>query len=254
MLHTLYTDTLLVMALLAVIVFIALYRVRAGYGLFVSRRWGPTLPNRLAWVLMEAPVLAAVAVPWIAAGCPTALPAALALALFTLHYAQRSFLFPLLIRGRGRMPWAIVAMGLTFNAVNGLLIGTSLFLLPPQGYAQGAAYLLRPAALLGLALFALGMAANLHSDHVIRHLRRPGDTRHYLPARGLYRLVTSANYLGELTEWTGFALLTATPAAWLFVAWTAANLVPRAAAIHQRYRQEFGDAVGRRKRIIPYIY
>ena len=59
---------------------------------------------------------------------------------------------------------------------------------------------------------------------------------------------------GELVEWTGFALLCSTPAAWLFVVWTAANLVPRAAAIHKRYREEFGDAVGTRKRIIPFIY
>ena len=100
-----------------------------------------------------------------------------------------------------------------------------------------------------------GMLINLHSDHVIRHLRKPGDTNHYLPEKGLYRYVTSANYFGELVEWTGFAILTASPAAWVFVWWTFANLVPRANAIYGRYRKEFGDeAVGKRKRIIPYIY
>ena len=50
-------------------------------------------------------------------------------------------------------------------------------------------------------------------------------------------------------------VLTASPAAWVFVWWTFANLVPRANAIYGRYRKEFGDeAVGKRKRIIPYIY
>ena len=98
------------------------------------------------------------------------------------------------------------------------------------------------------------MGINLHSDYVIRHLRLPGDTRHYLPQKGFYRYVTSANYFGEIVEWTGFALLCSTPAAWLFVVWTAANLVPRAAAIHNRYSEEFGDAVGKRKRIIPFLY
>ena len=108
---------------------------------------------------------------------------------------------------------------------------------------------------IGLALFVLGMGINLHSDYVIRHLRKPGDTKHYLPQKGFYRYVTSANYLGELIEWIGFALLTGSPAAWVFVWWTAANLVPRADAIYKRYREEFGDeAVGSRKRIIPYIY
>ena len=119
----------------------------------------------------------------------------------------------------------------------------------------GLDYLLQPHALIGLLLFFVGMGINLHSDHVIRHLRKPGDTRHYLPARGFYKYVTSANYFGELVEWTGFALLTASPAAWVFVWWTAANLVPRANAIYNRYVEEFGaEAVGRRKRIIPYIY
>ena len=61
------------------------------------------------------------------------------------------------------------------------------------------------------------MFVNLHSDYVIRHLRKPGDTKHYLPGKGLYRYVTSANYFGELVEWTGFAILTASPAAWVFV-------------------------------------
>ncbi len=121
--------------------------------------------------------------------------------------------------------------------------------------ADGWAYLLKPHALLGIILFFAGMFVNLHSDYVIRHLRRPGDTKHYLPGKGLYRYVTSANYFGELVEWTGFAILTASPAAWVFVWWTFANLVPRADAIHRRYREEFGDeAVGKRKRIIPFLY
>ncbi|MCD8292253.1 MAG: 3-oxo-5-alpha-steroid 4-dehydrogenase, partial [Prevotellaceae bacterium] len=151
---------------------------------------------------------------------------------------------------------AIVAMGVVFNVLNGMMQAGGLFYFPRMGlYDAGAACLLRPHALLGLLLFFIGMGVNLHSDYVIRHLRKPGDTAHYLPAKGLYRYVTSANYFGELVEWTGFAVLTLSPAAWVFVWWTFANLVPRADAIHRRYREEFGDeAVGRRKRVIPFIY
>ena len=152
------------------------------------------------------------------------------------------------------MPIAIMAMGIVFNVINGLLIGTSLFVFPPSQFNEGAVYLTHPTVIAGIIVFFCGMGINIHSDHVIRHLRQPGDTRHYLPQKGFYRYVTSANYFGELVEWTGFALFCSTPAAWLFVVWTAANLVPRAAAIHKRYRKEFGDAVGIRKRIIPFIY
>lgn len=204
--------------------------------------------------MMEAPVFIVMLYMWASNGASTALPSFLAFLLFELHYFQRSFIFPMLMKGKSRMPIAIMLMGITFNVINGLLIGTSLFVFPPSLFDEGMAYLTHPTSIAGIAIFFVGMAINLHSDHVIRHLRKPGDTRHYLPQKGFYRYVTSANYLGELVEWTGFALLCSTPAAWLFVLWTAANLVPRAAAIHRHYREEFGEAVGTRKRVIPFVY
>ena len=242
------------MAVIAVIVFIALYFVKAGYGIFRTKQWGISINNKAAWVMMEAPVFIVMLYMWARNGASTALPSFLAFLLFELHYFQRSFIFPMLMKGKSRMPIAIMLMGITFNVINGLLIGTSLFVFPPSLFNEGIAYLAHPTAILGIAIFFVGMAINLHSDHVIRHLRQPGDTRHYLPQKGFYRYVTSANYFGELVEWTGFALLCSTPAAWLFVVWTAANLIPRAAAIHRHYREEFGEAVGTRKRVIPFVY
>lgn len=249
-----YYMTMWAMALTAVIVFIALYFVKAGYGIFRTKHWGFSINNKVAWVLMEAPVFIVMLYMWTSNGASTALPAFLAFLLFELHYFQRSFVFPLMMKGNSRMPIAIMAMGIVFNVINGLLIGTSLFVFPPSQFNEGAVYLTHPTAIAGIIVFFCGMGINIHSDHVIRHLRQPGDTRHYLPQKGFYRYVTSANYFGELVEWTGFALFCSTPAAWLFVVWTAANLVPRAAAIHKRYREEFGDAVGNRKRVIPFIY
>ena len=249
-----YSMIMWAMAATAVIVFIALYFVKAGYGIFRTRQWGVSINNKVAWVLMEAPVFIVMLYMWVSNGATTTLPAFLAFLLFELHYFQRSFIFPLLMNGKSLMPISIIFMGITFNVINGLLIGTSLFLLSPSAYNEGAAYLTHPSAIAGIIIFFIGMGINLHSDYVIRHLRLPGDTRHYLPQKGFYRYVTSANYFGEIVEWTGFALLCSTPAAWLFVGWTAANLVPRAAAIHNRYSEEFGDAVGKRKRIIPFLY
>lgn len=249
-----YYMTMWAMVLTAVIVFIALYFVKAGYGIFRTKQWGFSINNKVAWVLMEAPVFIVMLYMWTSNGASTVLPAFLAFLLFELHYFQRSFVFPLMMKGNSRMPIAIMAMGIVFNVINGLLIGTSLFVFSPSQFNEGAVYLTHPTAIAGIIVFFCGMGINIHSDHVIRHLRQPGDTRHYLPQKGFYRYVTSANYFGELVEWTGFALFCSTPAAWLFVVWTAANLVPRAAAIHKRYREEFGDAVGNRKRVIPFVY
>ena len=249
-----YCMTMWAMAVIAVFVFIALYFVKAGYGIFRTKQWGISINNKAAWVMMEAPVFIVMLYMWASNGASTALPSFLAFLLFELHYFQRSFIFPMLMKGKSRMPIAIMLMGITFNVINGLLIGTSLFVFPPSLFNEGIAYLAHPTVILGIAIFFVGMAINLHSDHVIRHLRQPGDTRHYRPQKGFYRYVTSANYFGELVEWTGFALLCSTPAAWLFVVWTAANLIPRAAAIHRHYREEFGEAVGTRKRVIPFVY
>ena len=43
---------LAVMTGIAVIVFVALYFVKAGYGMFFDAKWGRPINNRIGWVLM----------------------------------------------------------------------------------------------------------------------------------------------------------------------------------------------------------
>ena len=255
MTHEIFTYLQWGMLAMAVVVFVSLYFVTAGYGQFRTRQWGWSINNKIAWTLMEAPVFFVMLIIWMNSTRQWALPQLVLFGLFQLHYFQRSFVFPWLMTGKSRMPVAIMLMGITFNVINGVMQGGGLYWFPNPDFAEGASYLLRWNAIAGIVLFLAGLGINWHSDHVIRNLRKPGDTKHYLPQRGMYRYVTSANYLGELMEWTGFALAAATPVAWLFPIWTAANLVPRAHAIHKKYRMEFGDeAVGQRKRVIPFIY
>ena len=161
-----------------------------------------------------------------------------------------------MLKGKSQMPVVIVLMGILFNVINVLLQGGGLYLFPNPDYEQGVAYLLRPNAMAGILLFFIGMAINLHSDHVVRHLRKPGDTKHYLPKDGFFRFVTSANYFGEFMEWVGFAVLTWSWAGAVFALWTFANLGPRAARIYERYKEEFGEELDTKKvkRMIPFIY
>ena len=243
------------MTAMAAVVFISLYFVTAGYGQFRTKQWGWSINNKLAWVLMEIPVFLVMLAIWFSSPLKWALPQLVLFCLFELHYFQRSLVFPFLMNGKSQMPVLIMLMGILFNVINGFLQGGGLYLFPNPDFQEGASYLLRWNAIAGILLFIVGMAVNLHSDHVIRHLRKPGDTKHYLPQKGMYRYVTSANYLGEIMEWTGFAIAAATPAAWVFPIWTAANLVPRAHAIYNRYKAEFGKkALAGKKRIIPFIY
>lgn len=248
-------DVLMVaMPLLAIVVFIALFFVKAGYGLFRTDKWGFSIDNKIAWVCMEAPVFFVMLFLWWRSSVRFEVVPLICFLLFELHYFQRSFVFPCLMKGKSRMPVAIMSMGIVFNLLNGFMQGEWLFYLAPDGM-YSAEWLLRPCFWIGVLVFLMGMIINWHSDHVIRSLRKPGDTKHYLPVKGMYKYVTSGNYFGEFLEWVGFAVLTASPAAWVFVLWTFANLAPRAHAIRNRYREEFGrEAVGNRKRMIPFIY
>ena len=153
------------------------------------------------------------------------------------------------------MPIAIMLMGLVFNTLNAYLIGGWLYGEAPAGmYLEN--WLWSPQFIIGLIVFLAGMGINLHSDHVIRNLRKPGDKRHYIPKGGMFRYVSSANYFGEFTEWVGFAIASWSWAGVVFALWTFANLAPRSASLYKRYEQEFGEEFTslKRKRIIPFIY
>ena len=244
---------LIAMALMGVVVFVALYFVEAGYGYLFNPKFGFPLSNKVGWILMEAPAFFVMAW-WAAKASPTQIVELALAALYLLHYFQRSFVFPLLMRGHSKMPVGIALMGLAFNSINAFLIGCWLFELAPADYYADWFCDLR--FWIGLALFFGGMFINMQADHIVRNLRKPGDTRHYIPRGGMFRYVSSANYFGEIVEWTGFAIATWSWTGALFVWWTFANLAPRSASLYKRYEREFGEEFSSlgRKRILPFIY
>lgn len=250
-----YSSVLWTMTLLAVVVFLALQKVTAGYGMMRTKAWGPAVGNRTGWVMMETPAFAAMLLLWIFSPMRTDTVRTIFALLFLAHYFQRSFIFPALIRGKSRMPLTIILMGAIFNTINAYMLGGWIFYISPAAeYSLG--WLCSFPFIAGTAIFIAGAAINMHSDHIVRHLRKPGDTRHYIPRGGMFRYVASANYFGEFMEWVGFALLTWSAAGAVFALWTFANLAPRAKAIDRRYAFEFGDSYTslNRKRIIPFIY
>ena len=250
-----FNTMLIVLAAVALVVFCTLFYIDAGYGKMVSKKWGPAINNKIAWVLMEAPVFFILLYMWASSGrCAETVPLIFFLC-FELHYFQRSFIFPLLLKGKSKMPIALMLMGMVFNTFNGYIQGEWLFFLAPDDMYT-LSWLATPQFWIGIIMFFAGMAINIHSDYVIRHLRKPGDTKHYLPKGGLYYYVTSANYFGEIVEWIGFAIMTWSWAGALFAWWTVANLVPRANSIYRKYEKEFGAEFYERqlKRVIPFIY
>lgn len=253
-----------IMIAMAVVVFVLLYFVNAGYGQFTSSKWGKAINNKLAWFLMEFPIFLAMIILWLCSPNRFDVVPMVFLLIFEIHYFQRSLVFPWLMKGKSKMSLAVMFMGISFNILNAMMQGYWIFFESYKSNYQvfgisytDAAWLVSPQFIIGLSLFIFGFVVNLRSDYIIRHLRKSDeDTKHYLPKGFMFNYVTSANYLGELLEWLGFAILTWSISGLVFFIWTFANLVPRANAIYQRYQLEFGEEVRKKKlkRVFPFIY
>lgn len=227
----------------AALVFPTLFFITAGYGRHNHSKT-LSIPPKLGWVVMESPSVFLFAWAWVTnPGFGSPLVTVLGVVWLT-HYVQRTFVFPLLMRGQGKpMVWYVPLMAVTFNVLNAV--------------PNGAALTERPFDLrvvVGLLLFGVGYGINLHSDHVLRTLRKPGESGYKIPHGGLYRWISAPNYFGELIEWTGFAIAAGTLPAWAFVIFTSANLVPRAWSNHQWYRKTFSDYPQERKAFLPYVW
>ena len=227
----------------------AVSKVIAPYGRHGRPGWGPTLPSRWAWVVMESPTVF-VFIAVIASG--TLSPAVCVFAaLWLLHYGNRTFIYPLRMRaGSKRMPALIALMGAGFNTLNAFI--NAGWVAHVADYPS--AWLLDPRFISGTAVFLGGVVLNIHSDEVLRALRAPGETGYKVPWGGAHRWVASPNYLGEIMAWCGWALLTWSPAGAVFAAYTIANLAPRAAANRRWARENLSDYPAERARLIPGIW
>lgn len=236
--------------LLAGLTFVSLFVVTAPYGRHGRKGWGPEIGQRLSWVLMELPAC----VGWLAiyfAGSHAleAVPLALML-MWQVHYVNRTFVFPFRIRAEGKTtPVSIVATAIVFNTLNAYINArwiSELGSYPTSFFAD-------PRFIIGALVFVAGFAINQHADWVLMHLRKPGETGYKIPTGGLYRFVTCPNYLGEIMEWTGFAIASWSLPGLAFALYTTANLAPRALSHHKWYREKFPDYPKERRALIPFV-
>jgi protein-S-isoprenylcysteine O-methyltransferase Ste14 len=248
----LYHALLMLLFALSGVVFVALGLVSAPYGRHDRRGWGPGVPERLGWVVMEAP--APLLFVWVYFQGPRALEVVplVMLTLWQVHYVHRSFVYPLMMRSRPgrRISVAVMLMAMVFNGLNAYLNARWLTAFGP---AYGLGWLLSFRFLYGLLVFCTGFVINRWADAKLRSLRKPGQDGYAIPRGGLYDEISCPNYFGELLQWTGWAILTWSPAGLAFALFTAANLVPRAVTHHRWYQRTFPDYPRRRKAIIPYV-
>lgn len=235
---------------IAAITFLALQKVTAPYGRHSSKSWGPTLPNKLGWILMEAPSLFTFAILFRLGDVPHDSPAWFFFIAWVVHYVNRTFIFPLRTRTKGkRMPILIPLTAIFFNLVNGGLNGYYL------GFVRtyDASWLTTPQMIIGGSLFVIGMAVNIISDEKLLRLRKPGEKGYKIPKGWLFKYISCPNLAGEMVEWIGFAVMTWSLPGLTFALWTIANLLPRALEHHKFYQKQFPDYPKERKAVVPFV-
>ena len=244
-----YRALVLLELALAFATFIGLRFVTAPYGRHGRKGWGPTVPARAGWLVMESPAPLVFAAVYLTGTHRGELVALLLLGMWQVHYLQRAFVYPFLLRAGSRIPVTVMSLAIAFNLLNAFINARWISELG----SYPVTWLTDPRFLIGAALFAGGLAVNLNADRTLRGLRGPGETGYRIPHGGAYRWVSCPNYLGEMVEWFGWALATWSPAGLAFAVYTAANLAPRALAHHRWYRDQFADYPPERRALIPHI-
>ncbi|KAM4027070.1 3-oxo-5-alpha-steroid 4-dehydrogenase 1 [Anomaloglossus baeobatrachus] len=237
------------MVLMGALSFLLLRFIQVPYGRYSSSTFGPPVPVRVAWFVQELPSFA-VPVYHLIVYTETAGASLVLLGAFICHYAQRTLVFPFLIRGGKPTPLASFCLALIFCCYNGYLQSSYLCKyasLPPDWTHE-------PRFIIGMALFICGMFVNIHSDYILRNLRRPGEEGYKIPRGGLFEYVSGANFLGEIVEWSGFAIAGWSIPGAAFAVFTFLVLLSRAQQHHQWYIEKFEDYPKGRKILIPFTY
>jgi len=252
MLENIYQLCLIVILFISPVVFVALTFFKAPYGKFLRKGFGHGISSHLAWMIMELPAFLLILSILFIEDFSISLVTIVFVIIWEVHYIQRTFIYPFLIKNRQKkFPILLIFFGMLFNGLNAFT--NSYFLIKyASSYELGWLYSLP--FIIGLGLFLIGYAINLHSDHILRNLRKSGETHYIIPRQGLFNYVSSPHYFGEVTEWLGWVIMTMSPAGLVFFIFTVANLLPRARDNHKFYKQEFADYPIERKVLIPFIW
>ncbi|MCK5462385.1 MAG: hypothetical protein KAI95_05190, partial [Bacteroidales bacterium] len=78
-----------------IILFPVLLSITAPYGRHSRKGWGPMIPNRLGWMIMELPSLSMFIAFFLVGPNPVNIVTLIFFLLYTIHYSNRAIIFPL---------------------------------------------------------------------------------------------------------------------------------------------------------------
>ncbi|KAI0790588.1 3-oxo-5-alpha-steroid 4-dehydrogenase-domain-containing protein [Abortiporus biennis] len=218
-------------------------------------------------------------------------PPAFLASLYLLHYLNRALISPLRTPSRSKSHIIVPFSAISFNVVNGFLLGAYLSSDQALTFLEGAFD--RPLFWVGITLWVFGLVGNLLHDEILLNIRRKAKAKgkgkatsddstddnngkkklnkqeHYAIPHGLlYRLISYPNYFCEWIEWFGFALAASpfpsfvsfpaflgslTPPH-LFLLAEFFTMIPRAYKGHKWYHNKFPDYPKERKAVIPFLF
>ncbi|KAK3510882.1 hypothetical protein QTP70_022843 [Hemibagrus guttatus] len=265
-----------------VLYFLRQVKAHTQYGRYVETSSpGMMVPAKVAWFTQELP---SVLIPVLLLLTTDTLPGlgrGFLLWTFCLHYFQRNavleafsqtsphtlerekkrelseygllirrltFIYSLLNKGRP-FPLFIMVSAFVFCSLNGFLQGH--YMLHCARYDD--AWHTDARFIGGLLLFFSGMAINIHSDHILRNLRKPGEINYKIPEGGMFEWVSGANFFGEILEWCGYPAATWSLPSFAFAFFTICSIGPRAYHHHRFYLEKFESYPKSRKAVIPFI-
>ena len=247
-----FNALLIALFIISVLVFVSLFFIPAPYGRFTRRGWGLRISPRLAWVAMEFPAFFVILICFLVGNRKNNLVANIFLIIWMLHYIQRTFIYPFLMRYKQKtFPVLVISFSVIFNTLNGYLNGRYLFYF---SYPYEPEWLRDPRFITGVIIFIVGYIINIYSDRSLRRLRNPGEHTYKIPYGGFFEYISSPNYFGEILEWIGWTIATWSLPGLAFALFTIANLSPRAFSNHKWYIENFPDYPKKRKALIPFIY
>ncbi len=250
--NNIFNLLLIIVFSLSFFIFAGLFFISAPYGKFFRKGWGMSLKSKTGWVLMELPSLIIMIFLFFTGNKKTSAVSLIFLFIWSIHYFHRSVIYPCRMNSSNKkFPFLILIFALAFNFINSYLNGRYLFYFSdnyPLSWLKDARFII------GIIIFIIGMIINIQSDSFLLNLRKSGNKGYQIPDKGLFKLVSSPNYLGEILEWIGWAILTWSLPALAFAVFTIANLMPRAYKNHKWYQQQFPLYPQNRKALIPYIF
>ena len=204
----------------------------------------------------------------------------LLLGWFFFHYIYRSILYPFMMTttSSSDVPFGIAFMAFLYCFINGYLqskyltkfYDTSKYNSSSSSSNTKTNIISNYNFEFGIVLIIIGFSIVFTSDRILLNLKKQqlmkkrmvnttstsknnnnnsnnnnknSHTSHYsIPYGGLFYLVSSPHYFGELLEWIGFCIASNYSLCSLsFVLWTAANLIPRSIHTHNWYKKTFQD-------------